>query len=143
MIVFVSTTDSVEFLHTLFTATTFYSNDDNNDNDNNNDDNDDDNEDEDNDDNDDEEDDEEDYSAKSKKRTKKRSNKPKIQEPFLSRDIKILKLHGNMVQKERTDTFRSFKNSKASILICTDVGTLLFSQRYKSNTIFRLRYFMF
>lgn len=42
-------------------------------------------------------------------------------EPFL--ESKVFRLHGNMPQKERTDTFLQFGKASAAFLICTDVAS--------------------
>lgn len=52
-------------------------------------------------------------------------NKPCIEEDEDSEalvDVEFLKLHGNMDQKERTEVFKTFRQAKSSVLLCTDVG---------------------
>jgi len=39
--------------------------------------------------------------------------------------IKIFKLHGDMDQASRSTTYREFASSRVSVLLCTDVGTML------------------
>ncbi|XP_013415138.1 probable ATP-dependent RNA helicase DDX31 isoform X1 [Lingula anatina] len=38
------------------------------------------------------------------------------------RDIEIFKLHGDMVQKERTQVFQDFSSTRSGVLLCTDVA---------------------
>ncbi|EZA50827.1 probable ATP-dependent RNA helicase CG8611 [Ooceraea biroi] len=37
-------------------------------------------------------------------------------------DVEFFKLHGNMMQKERTEVFRTFRQAKSGVLLCTDVA---------------------
>jgi len=34
-------------------------------------------------------------------------------------DVEFFKLHGNMTQKERTEVFRTFRQAKSGVLLCT------------------------
>ena len=34
-------------------------------------------------------------------------------------DVEFFKLHGNMTQKERTEVFKTFKETKSGVLLCT------------------------
>ena len=149
---FISTTDSVEFLHTLFSGISFYNseneNDDqkpaqkknlfqnkskyniknnnkNNKNKNNNNNN---NNEEDNNNNENEMEEEDD------------ENEEKREELPLC-FVKVYKLHGNMTQRDRTETFLAFKKAEAGILLCTDVG-LFFSFLSSSLSSFFI-YFLF
>ena len=81
MVVFVLTTDMVEFLHALFCKATFTIQD------------------------------EEEEEAE-----------PLVEQLF---GVPVFKLHGNMAQRERTDTFIKFRSRSNGILICTDVGSYL------------------
>ena len=40
----------------------------------------------------------------------------------LAKDIKLLKLHGNMKQNERLQVFQDFRKSPSGVLLCTDVA---------------------
>ncbi|KYM76369.1 hypothetical protein ALC53_13396 [Atta colombica] len=37
-------------------------------------------------------------------------------------DVEFFKLHGNMIQKERTEVFKTFSQAKSGVLLCTDVA---------------------
>lgn len=37
-------------------------------------------------------------------------------------DVEFFKLHGNMTQKERTEVFKTFSQTKSGVLLCTDVA---------------------
>ncbi|KAL0113247.1 hypothetical protein PUN28_012416 [Cardiocondyla obscurior] len=37
-------------------------------------------------------------------------------------DVEFFKLHGNMTQKDRTEVFRTFSQTKSGVLLCTDVA---------------------
>lgn len=34
-------------------------------------------------------------------------------------DVEFFKLHGNMTQKERTQVFKTFRQAKSGVLLCT------------------------
>lgn len=37
-------------------------------------------------------------------------------------DVEFFRLHGSMTQKERTDTFKTFREARSGVLLCTDVA---------------------
>lgn len=39
-------------------------------------------------------------------------------------DVEFFKLHGSMTQKERTEVFKTFRQAKSGVLLCTVSGIL-------------------
>lgn len=42
-------------------------------------------------------------------------------------DVEFFKLHGNMTQKERTEVFKTFRQAKSGVLLCTVSNLQLFT----------------
>ncbi|XP_059487931.1 probable ATP-dependent RNA helicase DDX31 [Neocloeon triangulifer] len=60
----------------------------------------------------DEDDDDEEAEAKEEKKSS-----------ILSTNIHFFRLHGNMTQKDRTETFKTFRDTHSGVLLCTDVAS--------------------